>query len=112
MAHTDALNTIAIFSENFRSIVQNAESRSMNPVKTLEIDRNEFVKWTELAESTRIKLIKTEDSSMNEENLKGKLKMNHLKTYSLIILVIYQSYRKHLLLLQNFQKPTRISLTF
>ena len=72
MAHTDALNTIAIFSDNFRSIVQNAESRNMNPVKTLEIDKSEFVKWTELAESTRIKLIKTEDSSMNEENIKGK----------------------------------------
>lgn len=69
-AHTEALNGMCFYSDAFRSIIQNAEGRSMTPVKTFSIDRSEFVKWTEMAESTRLKLIRSEDSTMNEENIK------------------------------------------
>ncbi len=68
-AHTDSLNTISILSDTFRSIIQNAESRSLTPVKTVTIEKSELTKWTELAESTRLKLIRSEDNSMSQDDL-------------------------------------------
>jgi len=69
-AHTDSLNTLSILADTFRSTLQQSDSRSLTPTKTFNINRAELVKWTELAESTRIKLTKTEDTSMNEENVR------------------------------------------
>lgn len=79
-AHTEALNTMAILSDTFRSMIQNAESRGLSPVKTLSIERSEFIRWTEMAESTRLKLIKTEDSTMNDENIKDMSEQSLLTT--------------------------------
>ena len=46
----------------------------------MSIERSDFIKWTELAESTRIKLIKTEDNTMNEENLKEMSEQSLIST--------------------------------
>ena len=63
-AHTDALNTISVLSDSFRNLVQSAESRSMNPVTTITINKSDLLRWTELSESTRIKLEKTEVNTL------------------------------------------------
>jgi len=36
-----------------------ADNRSMQPPNNYTVERNEFLRWLELAESTRIKLNKT-----------------------------------------------------
>ena len=59
-AHTDALNTISVLADSFRNLIQSAESRSMNPVNLININKSDLIRWTELSESTRIKLEKTE----------------------------------------------------
>ena len=59
-AHTDALNTISVLSDSFRTIVQTAESRSLNPITQIQVAKSDLIRWTELSESTRIKLEKTE----------------------------------------------------
>lgn len=40
--------------------MQNADARNMLSPTSFTIDRNEFTKWTEMTESTKIKLIKTQ----------------------------------------------------
>lgn len=79
-AHTDALNTIATLSETFRSTIQNLDGRSSTPVKSISIDRGEFLRWTDMAESSRLKLIKTEDCAMSDENLKEMSEQSLLTT--------------------------------
>ena len=89
-AHTDSLNTISILSDSFRSIVQSADSRSLTPVKTLSVERSELVKWTELAESTRLKLIRSEEGLSNGSD-EGK----QLSEASLLSTSFSKSNNKH-----------------
>ncbi len=42
--------------------MQNQDNKSLKPISAYTIDKNEFSKWLEICESTRIKLNKTQVS--------------------------------------------------
>ncbi|CAF0910568.1 unnamed protein product [Brachionus calyciflorus] len=68
LAHTDTFNTLSILTESFRSIIHNSEAKSLTPTKSYNIEKNEFIKWIEMGESAKLKLIKAQNENEYDAN--------------------------------------------